>query len=482
MWFASAVFAASAAIAGAFGGCAQGNTLTSSGTGGSGAGPTTGGTGGAGGWVGTPCENSDACPEGAQCTEVAGKKICTQSCPPDCPDGSYCTLIEGDPICVPDPNSQCGQCLGPAQCPGITDDCLTAPAGDKFCARDCTAMGDCPAGFVCMAKTEYAALAAGSEGGSGGAGGDGGGGAGGGDGGPSLNDAGNKPPSGIPFKFCVPDAGLSCPCNDKRDGVSRSCDIKNAFGKCPGSESCDGKGGAWVGCTAKTPAAETCNQEDDDCNGSTDESDPNDMCGGAPPNGSYACNTGSCDLGECDPGWTQYPPGLPEDGCTCPVDPSEPNDLCGNAASAGAVSDTMGPVQITGTLSSDTDVDVWMLDTTDVNEGTTNSYHVSIDVLEGEGSDAILLDVIRGSTCDDAPNGPATAIVSYDWCVDGTSNDGLSGEASCGALLPVHCNNNSSKYYVRVYRKPGSAADCLSYKIQVSAKGGDPCNFDEKCQ
>lgn len=476
---AGALFAVSASIAVAFGGCAKGNSITS-GSGGSGAGTgtSTGAAGsGGGGWVGQPCETVEACPEGAQCVEIGGEKVCTQACPPECPDGSYCTLVEGDPFCVPDLDSQCGQCLGSAQCKGLTDECLIAPGGDKFCARDCTVMGDCPTGFICMVKSEYEALAADPPGGGGAAGG-GGSGAGGGIG---VPDAGGKPPAGVPFKFCVPPDQHSCPCNDKRDGVTKSCDVDNTFGHCPGSETCDGKGGAWVGCTAKTPAAETCNGGDDNCDGATDEGDPNELCGGAPPHASWACVSGACELGECEAGWTQYPPGMPSDGCTCTADASEPNDTCASAADAGSVTDTGGPVQIAGTLSSDGDVDVWTFNAVDADEVTTNSYHVSIDLLPEQGSEDIALDVIRGATCSDAPMGAGAGITSYDWCVDGKSADGLSGEVPCAYDGPVHCNNNSSKYFVRVYRKPGAPSVCLPYKVQVSAKGGDPCDFTAKC-
>ena len=37
----------------------------------------------------------------------------------------------------------------------------------------------------------------------------------------------------MPVKWCVPNAGLSCPCNDQRDGVSHACNNVNSFGKDP---------------------------------------------------------------------------------------------------------------------------------------------------------------------------------------------------------------------------------------------------------
>jgi len=55
------------------------------------------------------------------------------------------------------------------------------------------------------------------------------------------------------------------------DGVpAKQCSITNAHGTCTGTETCNEQGN-WVGCTAQTPAAETCNGVDDDCDGDTDE-------------------------------------------------------------------------------------------------------------------------------------------------------------------------------------------------------------------
>ena len=71
------------------------------------------------------------------------------------------------------------------------------------------------------------------------------------------------------------------------------------------------------------------------------------------------------------------------------------------------IEDAGGAVQITGTLSSDVDVDVWTIQTADVDEGTMNSYHVSIDLVPDVGADTFLLDVIRGDACVDTPSGGA---------------------------------------------------------------------------
>ncbi|MFH2009062.1 MAG: MopE-related protein [bacterium] len=54
------------------------------------------------------------------------------------------------------------------------------------------------------------------------------------------------------------------------EGLSQPCSITvPGIGTCNGTETC--QAGAWIGCTAQTPTAEICNNQDDDCDGSTDE-------------------------------------------------------------------------------------------------------------------------------------------------------------------------------------------------------------------
>ena len=477
-----------------FAACARGNEseTASAANGTGGASPQTssdggsgGGTGGAAftGETGSPCAVDADCSIGT-CTQVGDKKYCVVPCPPDCPKGTYCSLVNGDSICIPDLGQQCDVCNSIADCGMPTDRCFKAPLGDTFCARDCTTIGDCPNGFTCMDGDTYVG-GSGSGGGSmdGGvpdAGSDAGGDAG--DAGSDAGDAGSKP--SMPTKWCVPNSGFSCPCNDQRDGVAHDCHNVNAFGDCAGKEKCDGKAGKWTGCSASTPKVEACNGKDDNCNAKTDEGEGDALCssnGPPPPNSGWTCIAGTCALGACEPGWTAYPSGPLNNGCQCPVEVSEPNGSCGTAKDAGMVSDAGGSVLMQGTLSADNDVDFWTFTTVDTDEMTTNSYHVSIDVTAPNLNTEFLIDVIRGAACSDVPTGVSTALVSYDWCVDGTGPAGA-GEQVCGNLDNVtHCNDNSSVYFVRVYRKPGAAGSCTPYTITAKAKGGDACDFSKQC-
>jgi hypothetical protein len=292
---------------------------------------------------------------------------------------------------------------------------------------------------------------------------------------------------GVPYKFCVPSGNLSCPCNDKRDGVVHNCFKTAPEGQCKGTETCNGDLAKWEGCTASDPEPEICNAKDDNCDEQIDDGDGNELCaveGPPPPHSGWACTNGTCAKGPCLDGWADYPPGPIAAGCACPVEQGEPNDTCAVATTVGAVSDTGGSsTTITGTLSSGSDVDFFKLDTFDTAEGNTNSYHVSIDFTAPTPNTEFLVDVIRiasSGMCSDVPVGPSTGLTTYDWCVDGSS--GSQGEAPCSAAGAVQCGDHSSQYFLRVYRKPGATGTCTEYAITVTGKGGDPCDFTQKCE
>ncbi|HRI71563.1 MAG TPA: hypothetical protein PK156_45330, partial [Polyangium sp.] len=205
-----------------------------------------------------------------------------------------------------------------------------------------------------------------------------------------------------------------------------------------------------------------------------------------PPHAGYICTpTGTCEIAPCEPGWISYPPGPPKDGCPCQVDAGEPNELCANATAAGMVTDApSSTLMLTGTFSSDNDVDVWTFDSVDVDEMTTNSYHLKIDITSPMPNDAVIMDVIHGDMCTDMPTGTSTNIQSYSWCVNGTSEDGLTGESPCSDTggPPNQCNDHSSKYFVIVRRNPAAPITCTSYTITVVGGSTDACDFTQKCE
>jgi hypothetical protein len=456
------------------GGTGGASTSSSSGSGEMDAGPA--------GKIGSACTSS--CAEGT-CTLIGNAKYCTTPCPPQCPGGTYCSIIDGNPLCVPDLGQQCDQCTTASDCKLPSDACLTAPLGDSFCAEDCSVDGICPSGFVCTSMTSYESLdgdagTGGAASGDAGTGGAASSGAGTGGAASSGAGTGGALPS-APDKWCVPDDGASCPCNGKRNGVTNACSVMNDAGTCTGTETCNGASSTWT-CSAMTPMPEICNGLDDNCSGQIDEGNPNQLCaykGPQPPNANWACVNGMCELGACDPGYTAFPTGTPATGCACQIDANEPNGSCAAAKNVGTVTSTgTTPIVIEGTLSSLTDIDYYAFTTTDVDEMTTNSYHVSISFTLPVTNDEFIMDVIRGTPCVDVPTGAGTAITSYDWCVN--ASNGTIGEAPCGPTGVNHCTDYSSPYYLRVYRQAAATPTCTEYQLTVTG-GGGTCDLTQQC-
>ena len=166
--------------------------------------------------------------------------------------------------CLPVPTAgSCAPCSGAGDCAGPADLCVD-DGESAFCARDCGAgaiydtpgapctgaigeQGCCPDGYRCE---------------------DGGAGA----------------------RVCRPDSG-SCRCLE--DGAVSACSRTSAFGTCLGTETCelDGAAPGLTACTARVPAAETCNGVDDDCDGRFDAADDG-LDPQSTPNGLATCATG----------------------------------------------------------------------------------------------------------------------------------------------------------------------------------------------
>ena len=134
------------------------------------------------------------------------------------------------------------------------------------------------------------------------------------------------------------------------EGLSQPCQKTNAFGTCFGTETC--AAGAWVGCTAATPADEICNNADDDCDGSIDEgvnqpcySGPGGTEGVGPcTGGTQTCTTGtwgSC-VGEVTP-TTDVCDGVDND-CDGSTDEGLGQTTCGQGICVNTVDNCVGGV------------------------------------------------------------------------------------------------------------------------------------------
>lgn len=189
---------------------------------------------------GCTCKSNDDCYSGF-CVEAQNESKCATYCDSDatCPDNFKCSQVAnsaGDTsfICVYKFPNLCRPCKTDEECknPYMSQEnhCIPyTPAEGSFCGSGCEIDADCPADYNCDEVT--------------------------------LGDTTTKQ--------CKPRSG-QCECTDKfkNNAYTTVCYNENEFGKCMGERTCD------IDCNAKTPAVETCNSLDDDCNGQTDDVAP----------------------------------------------------------------------------------------------------------------------------------------------------------------------------------------------------------------
>ena len=189
------------------------------------------------GVLGCPCVMNHDCFSGV-CAETIDGWVCSSPCQDgtDCPDGWLCVDIDPGVAetvlgCVDPYVPLCRPCHEDTDCTPAAQTlefaCLEHGPSGRFCAVGCGDEGACPDGYACEGKETGRGLT----------------------------------------ELCVPADGGDCPCLDAfiLAGYTTPCHAANEFGTCEGVRACDQP------CPAPTPAPETCNGADDDCNGDTDE-------------------------------------------------------------------------------------------------------------------------------------------------------------------------------------------------------------------
>ncbi len=285
-----------------------------------GAGTDAGGdTGECGGEFGCPCFSNAGCLD-ELCIDGPDGKLCTKTCSASCPDGFDCvntTAFGPDPIsiCVPRHVRLCRPCQADADCQSPADGgglCLPAPnpADGSFCGSSCEGGMPCPSGYACAPVTL---------------------------------------PGGGESKQCVPTSG-ECACRPSwaAMNLTTTCAIANAHGSCAGTRTCGPSG--LTSCEGAIPAAETCNGNDDDCDGTVDDvaAEVCNLVGehGTCP-GTTACDASGAEIcvgqpavaevcnGKDDDCDGQTDEATCDDGLACTTDTCTGDAICKNTLTAG---------------------------------------------------------------------------------------------------------------------------------------------------
>lgn len=195
------------------------------------------------GAFGAPCDDGGDCDSG-HCVPTPDGFECTRTCIASCNDDDYvCAGVPqttGDVVflCLHVEPLLCQPCTTSAECnPGVagTNACVSYGMAGSFCGTSCDSDGDCPGGYTCD----------------------------------EVPAAGSKQ--------CMPSSGV-CACNPSGIalGMSTTCLFTNEHGTCGGTRACGAEG--LTACGGEGAAPETCNNQDDDCNGKIDDGIPGVAC------------------------------------------------------------------------------------------------------------------------------------------------------------------------------------------------------------
>jgi len=188
---------------------------------------------------GHDCDSAEECHSGF-CIYTPDGRQCTTECLTECPFGWKCSLHKPSLpdevyICAPGSMNLCRPCRQNGDCltNGVEagDRCVPYGPAGAFCGAACGEGTECSPGYACQEVVDVAGAAS---------------------------------------KQCVLVDG-ECACTQwfSDAGASTDCQSVNAFGACPGERKCAALG--LTECSAKQPAQESCNGQDDDCDSETDE-------------------------------------------------------------------------------------------------------------------------------------------------------------------------------------------------------------------
>ncbi len=226
-------------------------------------------------WVPGPGEPGYACESGEDCNSgfcivTADGMQCSQLCQDECPFDWVCaphtpSLPDQVFICVPRFIDLCRPCENHKECFTNGADngqkCVSYGPSGFFCGEACAFDDDCPGGYECGLIPDV---------------------------------------SGTLVSQCVRAEG-ECECTQRfvDEQATTQCYAANEFGACSGERGC--MAGGLTPCSAATPEMELCDDEDNDCDGDVDEETGGGLCyvenqyGKCP--GTEQCNGGtlSCD-------------------------------------------------------------------------------------------------------------------------------------------------------------------------------------------
>jgi hypothetical protein len=426
------------------------------------------------------CDSDGDC----QAQLVCRNNICVATSSGDCNPAcqqDYETCFQGQCVAFGDPNDKDGDGSPVGQdcddfnpsvlpgaheyCDGVDNNCdgMTdegCPSCDNAAVEPCsTDLGECVAGVrTCTNGRWQTCSGAGPM--------------------PELCDGKDNDCDGLTDEVCPCQAGDEFPCGA-------------AVGRCAvGLQTCEA--GVWSGChNGELPQPETCNNQDDDCDGSTDDGfNLQSACTGVGicADGLIECaadfdvRCSSMPGGSADQSEGEVCDGLDND-CDGLTDESLEGDqapnTCGMAQELGGLPDNVAGgsnIQVSGNLWPTGDEDWYKVTATDdVNEDLEDgcdSFHFAARFDRNPG--ALVMDIYTTSCAPESIECRATDAFNhyYDYQVAGGQGPGQCGcrgtDAASSQAGFNFCSADTKTFYIRVYAGPASVDTCETYQLTLS--------------
>ncbi len=247
-------------------------------------------------------------------------------------------------------------------------------------------------------------------------------------------------------------------------------------------------------------AVEICNNVDDDCNGLTDDGDAPKSCPALTDGSVAACTGGKCVIGGCKKGLFDVD-GSYDTGCECQADSNYGivGGQCAAPIDQGEVPDgAAASILLSGNVMPGEDGDWYAFKAVDQPDdgGACDQFDVRVKFLSNPGQQFVM-DFYRGS-CGAAqqlctqidtdvgwnvsfggqpPYGPQHQNGVTTGTVVVSPAPEVGGECKCTKEPGVPgmniCTDNTSEFFVRIYRKPDMPATCDTYKISIDNSHAD---------
>lgn len=166
-------------------------------------------------------------------------------------------------------------------------------------------------------------------------------------------------------------------------------------------------------------------------------------------NGTPSCTSGACTIGMCNAGWydTDHSDAT---GCECQEIGTDPGDFCSTGLNKGTLSDSGASTSFTGIISSETDTDFIRFFGYDASQFLSDNYDVRINLSSGDPN--ITMCVYRYDTGS-----------SVNECYLNNETCNTRSFRKDGSLG----HDDSAMYYIKVSRKPNTAATCTPYTVYM---------------